>query len=82
VFSAFIDMEINGLTLMEDDMSISGIQTRSPARRGLTMDPEKSRREHYTGRLLRYETCASVITMAMNGEPIRSSAKLLYLKHG
>jgi hypothetical protein len=66
----FKDMEITSLDLVEGDLSISEIQTRGPARRRIRMDSEESWRKDYTSSVLRH--CASVITMMVNGEYIRS----------
>jgi hypothetical protein len=64
------DMEITSLDLVEGDFPISAIQARGLARRRITMKSEESWRKDYVSSLLRH--CASVITMVVNGEYIRS----------
>ena len=70
-------MEITSLDLVEGDMSISEIQTQSPARRRIAMNARKCWREHYTRRLFRYEIRGSVITMVVNGSSVRPSNPLV-----
>ena len=79
---AFMDMEITSLDLVEGDLSFPEVQAQGTARRRITMESEKSWRDHYTSRLLRHEICASSITMVVNGRSARPSANFFRQKHG
>jgi hypothetical protein len=78
---AFMDMEITSLDLVEGGLSFSGIQAQGTARRRISMDSEKSWRDHYTSRLLRHEIRASSITMVVNGRSARPSAKFVPISY-
>ena len=79
---AFMDMEITSLDLVEGDLSFPEVQAQGTARRRITMESEKSWRDHYTSHLLRHEICASSIIMVVNGRSARPSANFFRQKHG
>jgi hypothetical protein len=70
-------MEMTSLDLVEGNMSISEVQTRGLARRGIEVNPEKS----YAA-CSGVEICASIITMAVKGGVTRRPGKSLHYKHG